>query len=167
MSERRIGIDGGWDPVTGNTGQQYPVQTSMTNTPANAGSVKITDGTNTAGIISNTQAGNSLEVASGFILSGTTINGASANINGGGVDGGSARSNWTAFVFPTGALTGTISIDLSDDGGNWVPSGSTGNFTAATNLGVFSTGRASRYARANLTGSAGVGTVTVRMMASG
>lgn len=153
---------------TGNSGPLIPILVQgAANPPAAAASVKITDGTNTVGVISNTQAGNSLEVASGFVLSAVTINGASSNINGGGVDGGSARSNWTAFVYPTGALTGTIGIDLSDDGGNWVPSGSTGNFTAATNLGVFSTGRAARYARANLTGSAGVGTVTVRLAASG
>lgn len=167
MAELRVIVEGGYNATTGASGPSVPIPVISTNTPATADNVKITDGTNVVGIISNTQAGNSLEVASGFILSGTTINGASSNINGGGVDGGSARSNWTAFVFPTGALTGTISIDLSDDGGNWVPSGSTGNFTAATNLGVFSTGRASRYARANLTGSAGVGTVTVRLMASG
>jgi hypothetical protein len=58
-------------------------------------------------------------------------------------------------------------MELSDDGGNWVPAGTSGAFVAATNIGYYSSGRAARYARMNLTGSAGSGTVTVRMMAAG
>lgn len=167
MSSKIVSIEGGVDPVTGRTGTQFPVPVNMVSTPATAGSVKITDGTNTAGIISNALAGNSLEVASGFVLGGVTIAGASSNINGAAVDGGSARSNWTGFAFPTGTLTGTLTLELSDDGGNWVPSGTTASLVAATNVGLFSTGRAARYARINLTGSAGTGTVTIRMMAAG
>jgi hypothetical protein len=167
MPSQIVAIEGGVDPVTGRTGTQFPVPVNMVNTPATATNVKVTDGTNTAGIISNANAGNSLQVASGFVLGGVTIAGASSNINGAGVDGGSARSNWTAFCFPTGTLTGNLSMELSDDGGNWVPSGTTGSLVAATNLGLFSTGRAARYARVNLTGSAGTGTITIRMMAAG
>jgi|SRR5690348_446549 len=167
MPSQIVAVEGGVDPTTGRTGAQFPIPVNTVNTPATAGSVKITDGTNTAGIISNALAGNSLEVASGFVLSGTTINGASSNVTGGAVDGGTARSNWTAFAFPTGTLTGTLTMEFSDDGGNFVPSGTTASIVAATNVGLFSTGRASRYARVNLTGSAGTGTVTVRMMAAG
>jgi len=157
----------GKDPVTGLSSPTTPILVSSTNTPSTASNVKITDGTNTAGIISNALAGNSLEVASGFVLGGTTIAGASSNINGAAVDGGSARANWTAFCFPTGTLTGNLSMEFSDDGGNWVPSGTTvTGFTVATNLGMFSTGRAARYARVNLTGSSGTGTITIRMMAA-
>lgn len=182
MPSQIVAIEGGVDPVTGRTGNQYPVPVALSGsgsgstvvanqgTPAATASawpIKITDGTSTAGIISNANAGNSIEVASGFVLGGLTISGASSNINGAGVDGGSARSNWTAFCFPTGTLTGTLTMELSDDGGNWVPSGTTASIVAATNLGLYSTGRAARYARVNLTGSAGTGTVTVRMMAAG
>ncbi len=168
MPSQIVAIEGGVDPVTGRTGNQYPIPVTSTNTPATATNVKITDGTVTTTIVQSTPAGNSLAVASGFVLSGTTISGASSNITGAAVDGGSARSNWTAFCFPTGALTGNLSMEFSDDGGNWVPSGTTiTGFTAATNVGMYSSGRASRYARVNLTGSSGVGTITVRMMAAG
>jgi hypothetical protein len=159
----------GEDPTTGLKGPAVPILvTSAAAPPSQASSVKITDGTTTVGINSNSFSGNSLEVSSGFVLGGVTINGASSNINGAAVDGGSARSNWTAFCFPTGTLTGNLSMELSDDGGNWVPSGTTvTGFPVAVNLGMFSTGRAARYARVNLTGSSGVGTITIRMMASG
>lgn len=161
MAEMRVIVEGTYGNVP------LPV-TSGPNTPANASSVKITDGTITATMVSNTLAGNSLAVNSGLVLSGVTINGASANINGGAVDAGSAKSNWTAYAFPTGTLTGTLTMELSDDGGNWVPAPSvTTTITAATNVGLFSTGRASRYARVNLSGVAGAGTVTVRMTAAG
>lgn len=157
----------GEDPITTNRGPSIPILVSSApNTPGTASSVKITDGVDTADIISNSLAGNSLQVASGFILGGVTIAGASTNIPGAAVDGGSARANWTAFAFPTGTLTGTLTMELSDDGGNWVPSGTTATIVAATNVGLFSTGRAARYARVNLTGAGGVGTVTVRMMAA-
>jgi hypothetical protein len=183
MPSQIVAVEGGVDPVTGRTGNQFPIPVALSGsgsgstvvanqgTPAATASawpIKVTDGTNTAGIISNANAGNSIEVASGFVLGGVTINGASSNISGAGVDGGSARSNWTAFCFPTGTLTGNLSMELSDDGGNWVPSGTTvTGFTVATNLGMYSTGRAARYARVNLTGSSGTGTITIRMMAAG
>lgn len=157
----------GLDPVTGLSGPSTPILVSSApNTPGTASSVKITDGTVTATMVSNALAGNSLAVESGFVLGGVTINGASANISGAAVDGGSARANWTGFAFPTGTLTGTLTLELSDDGGNWVPSGTTATIVAATNVGLFSTGRAARYARINLTGAGGSGTVTVRMMAA-
>lgn len=157
----------GKDAVTGLSSPTTPILvTSAAAPPSQASAVKITDGTVTATMVSNASAGNSLAVSSGFVLGAVTINGASTNINGGAVDGGSARANWTAFVFPTGTLTGTLTMELSDDGGNWVPSGSTGTIVAATNQGIYSTGRAARYARVNLTGAGGSGTVTVRMMAA-
>jgi len=167
MPAQRVAIEGGYDPATGNTGPTIPILVqSAANTPATASSVKITDGTSVSNVISNAYAGNGLTVASGFVLGAVTINGASGNISGAAVDGGSARANWTAFAFPTGTLTGTLTLELSDDGGNWVPSGTTASLTAATNVGLFSTGRAARYARVNLSGAAGTGTVTVRMMAA-
>lgn len=157
----------GEDPVTLNRGPLIPILVSSApNTPSTASSVKITDGTDTADVVPNAFVGNALSVANGFVLGGTTINGASTNITGAAVDGGSARANWTAFCFPTGTLTGTVTLELSDDGGNFVPSGTTGTIVAATNQGLFSTGRAARYARVNLTGAGGSGTITVRMMAA-
>lgn len=157
----------GLDASTGLSGPSTPILVqTVSSPPSAASSVKVTDGTDTADVITNAYAGNGLTVASGFVLGAVTINGASANINGAAVDGGSARANWTAFAFPTGTLTGTLTLELSDDGGNWVPSGTTASLTAATNVGLFSTGRAARYTRVNLTGAAGVGTVTVRMMAA-
>lgn len=160
MAEQRVIIEGTYGNVP------LPV-TSSASTPATAEYVKITDGTATATLSSNGLTGNAVSVQSGFVLSGTTLNSVSGNTSGTAVDGGSARSNWTAFVFPTGTLTGTLTLELSDDGGNWVPSGTTGTIVAATNQGMYSTGRASRYARVNLTGAGGAGTVLVRMMAAG
>ena len=157
----------GEDPVTLNRGPLIPILVSTApNTPSTASSVKITDGVDTADVVPNAFVGNALSVANGFVLGAVTINGASTNINGAAVDGGSARANWTAFCFPTGTLTGTVTMELSDDGGNWVPSGTSGTIVAATNQGLFSTGRAARYARVNLTGAGGSGTITVRMMAA-
>jgi hypothetical protein len=157
----------GKDATTGVSSPTTPILVSSApNTPGTASSVKITDGTVTAGIVQNSLTGNALAVAGGTVLSGTTIAGASTNISGAGVDAGSAKANWTAFCFPTGTLTGTVTLELSDDGGNWVPSGTTGTIVAATNQGLFSTGRASRYARVNLSGAGGTGTITVRMMAA-
>jgi len=157
----------GKDPVTGLSSPSIPVLVSSgSGTPATAGYVRLTDGTVSGTMVSNASAGNSIAVSSGFVLGATTINGASTNINGAAVDGGSARANWTAFCFPTGTLTGTLTLELSDDGGNWVPSGTTGTVVAATNQGLYSTGRAARYARVNLTGAGGSGTITVRMMAA-
>lgn len=167
MSSQRVTIEGGYDPATGNTGPLVPILVSSgSTTPATASYVRLTDGTISGTMVSNASAGNSIAVSSGFVLGAVTINGASTNINGGAVDGGSARANWTAFCFPTGTLTGTVTLELSDDGGNWVPSGTTGTIVAATNQGLFSTGRAARYARVNLTGAGGSGTITVRMMAA-
>ena len=158
MAEMRVTIEGTYGNVP------LPVTSSAT-TPGTAEYVKITDGAATVSVSSNGFTGNALAVQSGFALSGTTLNSVSANTNGTAVDGGSAKSNWTGFAFPTGTLTGTLTLELSDDGGNWVPSGTTATIVAATNVGIFSTGRAARYARVNLTGVAGAGTVLVRMMA--
>ena len=165
MAENRVIIEGSYNPATGTTSPSIPV--TSTNTAATAEFVKITDGTCTATLSSNGFTGNAISVQTGFVLSGTTLNGVSANASGVAVDGGSARSNWSGFAFPTGTLAGTLTMELSDDGGNWVPAGTSGAFVAATNIGYFSTGRAARYARMNLTGASGTGTVLVRMMAAG
>lgn len=141
-----------------------PIAVTSTNTPATASNVKITDGVSTVSVSSNGFTGNALSVQSGFVLPAVTLAGVSANTTGTAVDGGSARSNWSGFAVPTGTLTGTLTLELSYDGGNWVPSGSTQTITAATNIGIFSTGRAARYARVSLSGVAGSGTVTVNMM---
>lgn len=159
MAEMRVVVEGTYGNVA------LPVQQTA-NTPATAGSVKITDGAAIVSVSSNGFTGNALAVQSGFALSGTTLNSVSANTPGTAVDGGSAKANWTGFAFPTGTLTGTLTLELSDDGGNWVPSGTTATIVAATNVGLFSTGRAARYARVNLTGVGGAGTVLVRMMAA-
>lgn len=141
-----------------------PIAVTSTNTPATASSVKITDGVSTVSVSSNGFTGNALSVQSGFVLPAVTLAGVSANATGTAVDGGSARSNWSGFAVPTGTLTGTLTLELSYDGGNWVPSGSTVAVVAATNVGLFSTGRAARYARISLSGVGGAGTVTVNMM---
>ena len=160
MAEMRVIIEGTYGNVP------LPV-VSAASTPGAAEFVKITDGVSTASLSSNGLTGNAISTQSGFVLSGVTLNSVSANTTGTAVDGGSARSNWTAFAFPTGTLTGTLTLELSDDGGNFIPSTSVASIVAATNVGVFSTGRPSRYARVNLSGVAGAGTVLVRLMAAG
>jgi hypothetical protein len=141
-----------------------PIAVSSTNTPATASSVKITDGTNTVSMSSSGSVGTALAVSSGFVFGGVTLAGVAVDTTGTAVDAGSARSNWTGFAIPTGTLTGTLTLELSFDGGNWIPSGSTVSVVAATNIGIFSTGKPARYARVSLSGSAGTGTVTVDMM---
>lgn len=141
-----------------------PINVSSTNTPATASNVKITDGVSTVSVSSNGFTGNALSVQSGFVLPAVTLAGVSANTTGASVDGGSARSNWSGFAIPTGTLTGTLTLELSYDGGNWVPSGTTVTIVAATPIGIFSTGRAARYARVSLSGAGGAGTITVNMM---
>ncbi len=165
MAEMRVIVEGGYDATTGLVTNPLPV-TSAPNTAGTATFVKITDGTSVATLSSNGFTGNAISVQNGFVLSGTTLDSVAGNASGTAVDGGSARANWTAFAFPTGTLTGTLTLELSDDGGNWVPSGTTHTLVAATNAGMFSTGRAARYARVNLTGASGAGTVLVRMMAA-
>lgn len=166
MAEQRVIIEGSYNPATGTTSPSIPT-TAAANTPATATFVKITDGVSTATLSSNGLTGNAVSVQSGFVLSGVTLNSVGVNTTGTAVDGGSARSNWSAFAFPTGTLTGTLTLELSDDGGNFVPSTASATIVAATNVGVFSTGRSARYARVNLSGVAGAGTVLVRMMAAG
>jgi hypothetical protein len=141
-----------------------PIAVTSTNTPATASNVKVTDGTNVVTVSSSASAGNALAVSSGFVFAGVTLAGVAVNTTGTTIDAGSARSNWSGFAIPTGTLTGTLTLELSFDGGNWVPSGTTVSVVAATNVGLFSTGRAARYARVSLSGVAGAGTVTVDMM---
>lgn len=162
MAEMRVIVEGGYNATTGAVINPLPV--TPTNTAATAEFVKITDGTSTATIVSNAYIGNAIAVESGFILGAITINGASGNINGAAVDAGAAKSNWAAYAVGTGTLTGTLTMQLSYDGGNWFDASTTASLTAAGSVPLYSTGRVARYARVNLTAAAGVGTVTVNMM---
>lgn len=166
----KVDGSGATQPVSGSVtvSGTATVTQGAANTTANAWPIKITDGTNAAALIANASTGNAVSVSSGFITSSVTLNAVATSTNGTSVDAGSAKSNWTAFVLPTGTLTGNLSLEFSDDGTNWIPSGTTiTGLTAATNVGMFSTGRASRYARVNLTGASGTGTLTVKMVAAG
>lgn len=107
-------------------------------------------------------------VGNGTVTAGTTLNAVSANTTGTTVDAGVAQSNWSgvavAGASPTG---GTLTLELSMDGTNWVSSGSTATISAAGNYLVASTGKAARYARCSLTGLTGTISLTVKMMAAG
>lgn len=134
--------------------------------PENVVSIADSSG-NALQLASSASTGAAMVVGTGFVLQARTLNSVSGNSTGATVDAGSARSNWTVAAFGTGTLTGTITIELSLDGGNWVSSAATVSLTAAGSVAAFSTGKAARYARANLTSAAGTGTVTAYMMAAG
>lgn len=133
-----------------------------------SGLERLTDGVNTVSIVASNQGnGPELAIATGFTSPVTTLNAVTANATGTTVDAGAAQSNWTAIAVATGSPTaGTLTLELSVDGTNWVSSSATASITAAGNYGVFSSGRAARYARASLTGLAGTITLTVKMMAA-
>lgn len=138
-------------------------------TAGTAGFTKITDGTNTAGVVpAGAGNGPELSVSDGFINSVTTLNAVTANSTGTTVDAGAAQSNWCAVAVATGSPTaGTLTLELSVDGTNFTSSTATASITAAGNYLVASTGRAARYARVSLTGLTGTITLTVKMMAAG
>lgn len=167
MAEMRVIVEGGYNATTGNVVNPLPV--SLSGSPSASGFVQITDGSNTAGVSSST-AGfpPALFVDPGAKSAVTTLTAVTANTTGTTVDGGGAYSNWTAIAVATGSPTaGTLTLELSVDNVTWVSSTATASITAAGNFGIFSTGRAARYARCSLTGLAGTINLTVKMIASG
>lgn len=125
---------------------------------------KITDGSNVVTISSSGVVGNAMAVSTGSVFSGPTLSAVTGNSTGVAVDAGSARASWSAVGVGTATLTGTLTLELSLDNVSWVSSTATVALTAAGTVGVFSTGRAARYARVSLSAAAGAGSVTVNMM---
>lgn len=134
-----------------------------------SGLERITDGTNVVNIVGTNQGnGPELSVCTGFTSAVTTLNAVTANTTGTTVDAGAAQVNWTAVAVAGGSPTaGTLTLELSLDGTNWVSSTATASITASGNYGVFSANRPARYARASLTGLSGTISLTVKMMAAG
>lgn len=164
MAEMKVTIDGATD-ATGAVVRPVPV--AVTSTAGTASFVRITDGTNNVTVSASASVGNALAVSTGSVFAGTTLSAVTGNSTGAAVDAGSARSNWGGYCQSTGTLTGTATLELSFDGTVWVSSTATATVPAGGTIGVFSTGRAARYARVSLSGSTGSGTVTVNMMGAG
>lgn len=163
MAEMRVVVEGGYN-AAGNVVSPLPVTTSTGGSSSTPSFVEITDGTNTATVT----ALNAVRVATGNVTAMTTLNAVTANATGSSVALGSAYSNWSAVAVATGSPTaGTLTMELSHDGTNWVSSTVTASVTAAGNYLLASTGRAARFGRVNLTGLTGTITLTVTMMASG
>ena len=109
-----------------------------------------------------------LNTSNGSITAVTTLNAVTANSTGTTIDAGAAQSNWTGIAVVTGSPTsGTITLELSHDGTNWVSSTATNNIQAAGTYLVASTGKPTRYARVSLTGLTGTISLTATMMAAG
>jgi hypothetical protein len=175
MAEMKVSIDGGTN-AAGNIVSPLPVTATLSgtstvtanqgtaNTIANAWPHLVTDGTSTAAVTGLS----ALRVATGNITAMTTLNAVTANATGSSVALGSAHSNWSAVAVATGSPTaGTLTLELSHDGTNWVSSTVTASVTAAGNYLLASTGRAARFGRVNLTGLTGTITLTVTLMAAG
>lgn len=160
MAETRVIVEGTYNNV--------PLPVTPSNTQTTAEFVKVTDGTNTVGVVPG-GAGNGpeLSISTGFINPVTTLNAVTTNSTGAVVDAGAAQANWCAVAVATGSPTaGTITLELSMDGVSFASSSATASVTAAGNFLIASTGRAARYARCSLTALAGTITLTVKMMAA-
>lgn len=133
MSEMRVVVEGGYDPVTGNTITPLPVSV-------------VTSGGN----------GSVPSVRTGMTTAGQTLSNANGGSFGTTIDAGSAVSNWSAFIgVPGGITSGTLTIEFSYDGAVYFNSGTNISITAPGGYFIASTGKPSRYARATLTGVVG------------
>lgn len=104
----------------------------------------------------------------GSIVPFVTLTAATSTGAGLSTDFGSAKSNITMVVSQTGTVTaGVVSLQLSQDGTNWVHFANTGALsTALGNLAISASGEAWRYARANITSAiVGGGSVSASIMA--
>jgi len=157
-AEMTVRVDGA-QPVSGTVTANAGTGPSV----ANSWNMRITDGVDIAAVTTST-LGNALLVTSGMLTSGKTLSAVTVNTTGTTVDFGAARSDVSSVVVTTGALTGTVTLELSLDNISWVSSTVTAAVTVAGNLALYSIGRPARYARVTLTAQAGVGTLTADIM---
>lgn len=96
----------------------------------------------------------------------TTLNAVTGNATGTTMDCGRAMANCSVVCVGTSTLTGTITIEGSLDNATWVSSGTTVALTAAGTVTATATGKAFRFYRASLSGAAGAGAATAKIMAT-
>lgn len=152
MAEMRVTIDGMYPP-----GSTLPVSGTLTTTPSGTQNVAVTTPLN----------GTAVATSTGTASPVTTLTAATTG-TGTAVDFSAARSNITMAIIVTGTVTaGSVALDVSQDGTNWVPDGSVTPVTG-TNTMLTVSAEAWRYARGriatNITGGA---TVTCTIMAGG
>ena len=109
----------------------------------------------------------SLPMAPGQSATFTTLSAVTGNATGVTMDCGSSCEMVRIVSVGTGTLTGTLTIEGSLDDATFVSTGSTVSQTAAGNVSVGSGGKAFRYYRVSLSGAAGAGTVTCKIMSNG
>ena len=115
---------------------------------------------NVTGTVTTTQPGSTTPF--------TTLTAASTG-TGLSVDYGRAQNDITMAILVTGTVTsGTVSLQASQDGTNWVDVNSTTTLVTNTNDKLAATGEAWRYARGAITSSIiGGATVTCTLMTGG
>lgn len=96
----------------------------------------------------------------------TTLSAVAGATTGTALDCGQALANCSVVCVGTGTLTGTVTIEGSLDGTTYVTTGTTVSLTAAGTVTATATGKAFRYYRASLSGTAGTGTATAKIMAT-
>jgi hypothetical protein len=107
-----------------------------------------------------------LQVATGTLVSGTTLTAQATTGAGTTADFGSARANVTLVITTSaGVSAGAVALELSQDNTNWFRRTAVTTNTAST---VFSDSAAGawRYARANVTTGITGGTVSATLMAA-
>lgn len=109
--------------------------------------------------------GAALVVTTGQLIASTALDAAAANTTGTVMDAGSAKRHCSVVAVGTGTLTGNINLMGSLDNTTFVQI-ATVALTAAATVAVSSGAGAFRYFRADLSGAAGTGTVTAKIMAS-
>lgn len=148
------------------TGKFAEMRVAIDGTASTAAPITVTQGGNTANVaVPGPNLGAGLVTTTGQLIASTALDAAAANTTGAVMDAGSAKRHCSVVAVGTGTLTGNINLMGSLDNTTFVQI-ATVALTAAATVAVSSGAGAYRYFRADLTGAAGTGTVTAKIMAS-
>lgn len=147
MAEMKVALDGGPGSLT-----TTPVYVQLTGA-----------GSSAVGIADPTLGSAAVLVAVGMTSATTSLNAVTGNATGSTLNCGAAFSACTAVAVGTGTLTGNINIEGSVDNTTFVQA-ATVALTAAGTVTVSSVDKPFRYYRASLSGAAGTGSVTAKIM---
>jgi hypothetical protein len=129
----------------------------VTNTPLPvSGTVTANAGTGTFTVAGTVTA------QTGSVTSTTTLNAVTGNATGTVADFGSAKTNISVIAQGTGTLAGALSFKISHNNTLFVEAASIPITAAGVVTAVIPAG--ARYARVDLTGATGTGTITATLM---
>lgn len=94
-----------------------------------------------------------------------TLTAVTGNSTGSTFDPGKNVSVVTIVCGGTSTLAGTLTIEFSLDGTNWMSTGTTVALTAGARVTATATGKAMRFVRCSLSGASGTGTATCTIAA--